>query len=94
MSTIDLVIEKMQSLPIEKQKQILDFVEFLMVKYPQENENQSAEQRAIERLADVKDQDNPEKWTTVVEIGEEIDIKSSLENLKKRGYKIQIPSQN
>ena len=92
MNTINLVMEKMQYLPPEKQKQILDFVEFLTVKYKQENKSKSAEQRAIERLADVDDPDNPEKWETVVEIGEEIDVESSLENLKKRGYKVQIPS--
>ena len=33
MNTSDLVKEKMQCLPPEKQDQVLDFVEFLMVKY-------------------------------------------------------------
>ena len=39
MTTIDLVIEKMQSLPLDKQDQVLDFIEFLMVKYQQKNSN-------------------------------------------------------
>lgn len=39
MTTIDLVTEKMQYLPQEKQEQILDFVEFLTVKYQQELKN-------------------------------------------------------
>ncbi len=94
MNAIDLVAEKMQYLPAEKQEQILDFVEFLTVKYQAENQKKSAEERAIERLADVNDQDNPEKWHTVVEIDVEIDVESSLENLRKSGYKIQIPSKN
>lgn len=33
MSTIDLIIEKIQDFPSEKQSQVLDFIEFLMVKY-------------------------------------------------------------
>ncbi|WP_017296032.1 DUF2281 domain-containing protein [Geminocystis herdmanii] len=85
MSTIDLVTEKMQYLPPEKQAEILDFVEFLTVKYQGKNKKKSAEERAIERLADVDDQDNPEKWHTVVEIDQEIDVESSLENLRKSG---------
>ncbi len=94
MNTINLVTEKMQFLPPEKQEQILDFVEFLTVKYQQENRKKSAEERAIERLGDIDDQDNPEKWQTVVEIDEEVDVESSLENLSKSGYKIQIPSKS
>ena len=94
MNTIDLVKEKMQCLPPEKQDQVLDFVEFLMVKYQQEKDKRSAEERAIERLKDIDDWDNPNKWQTVVEIDEEVEIESSLENLRKRGYKVQIPSKS
>jgi ABC-type glycerol-3-phosphate transport system substrate-binding protein len=92
MNTSELVAQKMQCLPEEQQDQVLDFVEFLTSKYQQKQDNRSAEQRAIDRLADVEDQDNPEKWITVVEIDQEVDIESSLENLRKSGYKIQIPS--
>ena len=91
MTTIDLVIEKMQSLPLDKQDQVLDFIEFLMVKYQQKNSKKSAEQLAIERLKDVND---PDKWETVVEVDDEIDVEASLEHLRQRGYKIKIPSQS
>lgn len=94
MNTIDLVTEKMQGLPQDQQDLILDFVEFLMVKYQQEKPKKSAEQRAIERLKDVDDPDNPDLWTTVINVDDEIDVESSLENLRKRGYKIKIPSQS
>lgn len=93
MNNIDLVREKMQSLPPEKQEQILDFVEFLTVKYQQENQTKSAEERAIERLADVEDQDNPEKWHTVVEIDEEIDEVALEKWLEQRGYKKTLSNQ-
>lgn len=93
MNTINLVTEKMQSLPPEKQKQILDFVEFLTVKYQQENRKKSAEKRAIERLGDIDDQDNPEKWHTVVEIDEEIDEVALEKWLEKRGYKKTLSNQ-
>lgn len=74
MNMLELVAQKMQSLPEEQQDQVLDFVEFLTTKYQQKQDNISAEQRAIDRLADVEDQDNPEKWITVVEIDQEVDI--------------------
>ncbi len=76
MNTIDLVTEKMQSLSPEKQAEVLDFVEFLAGKYQPKHDNRSAEQRAIDRLPDVEDWDNPDKWHTVVEIDEEIDEKA------------------
>lgn len=94
MNIIDLITEKIQGLPQDKQDQVLDFVEFLMVKYQQEKPKKSAEQRAIERLKDVDDPDNPDLWTTVINVDDEIDIESSLDNLRKRGYKIKIPSQS
>ncbi len=93
MNTINLVTEKMQSLPPEKQEQILDFVEFLTVKYQQENKRKSAEERAIERLGDIDDQDNPEKWHTVVEIDEEIDEVALEKWLEKRDYKKTLSNQ-
>jgi hypothetical protein len=55
----------MQSLPKDKQDQVLDFVEFLMVKYQQENPKKSAEQRAIERLKDV---DDPDLWEITINV--------------------------
>ncbi len=93
MTTIDLVTEKMQCLPPEKQEQILDFVEFLTIKYQAENKRKSAEERAIERLADVDDQDNPDKWQTVIEIDQEIDEVTLEKWLEKRGYKKTLSNQ-
>jgi hypothetical protein len=90
MNIIDSVTQKMVNLPLDKQTQILDFVEFLVIKYQQENSNKKyAEQLAIERIKDINDHT---KWVTVIEIDDEIDVESSLENLRNRGYKIKIPS--
>jgi hypothetical protein len=51
----------------------------------------SAEAKAIARL---QDEDDPSQWITVVEEGEEIDVESSLEYLKQRGYAVKIPSKS
>lgn len=92
MNIIDSVKEKMVNLPLDKQAQILDFVEFLLVKYQEENSQKKyAEQLAIERIKDI---DDPTKWETVIDVDDEIDVESSLENLKNRGYKIKIPSKS
>ena len=34
------------------------------------------------------------EWETVVDIGDEIDVESSLENLRKRGYKVKVSSES
>lgn len=94
MNTIDLVTAKIKLLSPEKQDQVLDFVEFLLSKHQPEDKEKSAEQRALERVKDLEDPDNPELWHTVVEIEQEVNIESSLKNLRKRGYKIQIPSKS
>lgn len=93
MNSINLVTEKMKLLPTEKQAQVLDFVEFLMFKYQQENPKKSAEQRAIERSKDLDDPENPKLWQTVVEIDEEIDENALEEWLEKRGYKKTLSNQ-
>lgn len=91
MNTINLVTEKMQNLPPDQQNQVLDFVEFLMIKYQSQVNNnltkKSAEAKAIERLKDVDDPDDPTKWTTVIDIDDPIDEKVLEEWLEKRGYK-------
>jgi hypothetical protein len=48
---------------------------------------QSAEAKAIARLAD---EDDESQWITVIEEGEEVDVDASLEYLKNRGYKIEV----
>ncbi len=94
MNTIDLVTQKIHLLPPDKQEEVLDFIEFLMIKYQANNSHKSAEQLAIERMKDLDDPDNPDKWETVVDIGDEVDVESSLENLRKRGYKIKVSSKS
>ncbi len=94
MNIIDVVTEKMQSLPPHQQDQVLDFVEFLITKYQPEKSQKSAEQLAIERMKDLDDPDNPDKWETVIDIGDEIDVQSSLKNLRKRGYKVKVSSES
>ncbi len=83
MNTIDLVTQKINLLPPKQQEEVLDFVEFLITKYRVDNSHKSAEQLATERMKDLDDPDNPDKWETVVNIGDEIDVESSLENLRK-----------
>ncbi len=65
-----------------------------MTKYQLKNSRKSAEELAIERMKDLDDPDNPDKWETVIDIGDEVDVESSLENLRKRGYKIKVSSKS
>ncbi|MDJ0662609.1 MAG: DUF2281 domain-containing protein [Crocosphaera sp.] len=93
MNTIDLVTQKIQLLPPDKQEEVLDFIEFLMTKYKPEKSRKSAEELAIERIKDLDDPDNPDKWETVVDIGDEIDENALNEWLEKRGYKKTVSNQ-
>ncbi|MFM7601542.1 MAG: hypothetical protein ACKO7R_10135 [Pseudanabaena sp.] len=52
---------------------------------------QSAASKAIARLAD---EDDESKWITVIEEGEEVDVDASLEYLKNRGYKVEVPAKS
>lgn len=52
---------------------------------------QSAEAKAIARLAD---EDDESQWITVIEEGEEVDVDASLEYLKNRGYKVEVPAKS
>ncbi|MGK7944346.1 MAG: DUF2281 domain-containing protein [Microcystaceae cyanobacterium] len=87
MNKIDLVTKKMQFLSPAQQDQVVDFVEFLIAKYQPENPKKSAEQKATERIKDLDDPDNPDKWETVIDIDDEIDEDALEEWLEKRGYK-------
>lgn len=51
----------------------------------------SAEGKALQRLQNL-DSDLPSQFITLVEEGEEIDVQAGWERLKRRGYKIQIPT--
>ena len=94
MNTIDLVTQKIHLLPPDKQEEVLDFIEFLMIKYQPETSRKSAEELAIERMKDLDDPDNPDKWETVIDIGDEIDEDALNEWLEKRGYKKTLSNQN
>ncbi|MEI6063299.1 MAG: hypothetical protein WCQ26_01780 [Pseudanabaena sp. ELA748] len=48
---------------------------------------QSAEAKAIARLAD---EDDESQWITVIEEGEDVDVDAGLEYLKNRGYKVEV----
>ncbi|MDJ0583393.1 DUF2281 domain-containing protein [Crocosphaera sp.] len=93
MNTIDLVTQKIHLLPPDKQEEVLDFIEFLMIKYQPETSRKSAEELTIERMKDLDDPDNPDKWETVVDIGDEIDENALNEWLEKRGYKKTVSNQ-
>ncbi|MGK7959947.1 DUF2281 domain-containing protein [Crocosphaera sp.] len=94
MNTIDLVTQKIHLLPPDKQEEVLDFIEFLIIKYQPETSRKSAEELAIERMKDLDDPDNPDKWETVIDIGDEIDEDALNEWLEKRGYKKTLSNQN
>ncbi|MEB3173776.1 MAG: hypothetical protein VKN60_01085, partial [Cyanobacteriota bacterium] len=68
----------------EHQAQVLDFVEFLLGKYPAPAPKKSAEERALERIPDI---DDPSQWITVVEIDDPIDENALEAWLDKNGYK-------
>ncbi|MGK7887661.1 MAG: DUF2281 domain-containing protein [Crocosphaera sp.] len=93
MNTIDLVKQKIHLLPPDKQEEVLDFIEFLMIKSKPETSRKSAEELAIERMNDLDDPDNPDKWETVVDIDDEIDENALNEWLEKRGYKKTVSNQ-
>ncbi|MEB3174099.1 MAG: hypothetical protein VKN60_02765 [Cyanobacteriota bacterium] len=90
METIELISAKLAALSPEHQAQVLDFVEFLLSKYPAPGRKKSAEERALERIKDI---DDPSQWITVVEIDDPVNVESSLEKLKERGYQVKVPSQ-
>jgi len=88
---IEQITQHLPTLSADELQTVHDFVEFLLWKrqpaaapapHPK-----SAEARAIERLGD---SDDPTKWITVMEIGDEID-EAALERLDQwlvdRGYK-------
>jgi hypothetical protein len=52
---------------------------------------QSAEAKAIARLVDEEDES---QWIAVIEEGQEVDVDASLEYLKNRGYKVEIPAKS
>ena len=89
MDTIQLVADKMQQLSGDRQGQVLDFVEFLIIQSTPVKPRKSAEALALERIKDI---DDPSKWITVVEADEPIDEQAIEEWLVQRGYKKALSS--
>jgi hypothetical protein len=69
-----------QTLPKEQKRQVYQALGVELAP-------QSAEAKAIARLADEEDES---QWITVIEEGEEVDVDASLEYLKNRGYKVEV----
>ena len=83
MDNVELITSKIQSLSPEHQASVLEFVEFLLSKYPAHRPKKSAEERAIERLKDI---DDPTQWITVVDVDDPIDEDALDAWLIKNGY--------
>lgn len=88
---IEQITQHLHDLSADELQTVHDFVEFLLWKHERANapalRPKSAKQRAIERMGDG---DDPSKWITTMEIGDEID-EAALERLEQwlveRGYK-------
>ncbi|TVP69981.1 MAG: hypothetical protein EA342_02390 [Leptolyngbya sp. LCM1.Bin17] len=92
------ITEQLQTLSVDELRTIQDFVAYIAWKHGQAEfppaPKASAEARAIERQKDLENLDDPTKWITVMEAGEEIDVESACERLKERGFQIEIPDQD
>ncbi|WP_008314812.1 hypothetical protein [Leptolyngbya sp. PCC 6406] len=85
---VEAITEQLKTLSAEELHTIQEFVDYLAWKRQQESspapvKKKSAEERAIERL---KDEDDPTKWITVIDEGEEIDEEALNDWLVTRGY--------
>jgi hypothetical protein len=84
---LEAITEQLKTLSEDELRTIQDFVDYLAWKHHRATEptvpKESAEARAIERL---KDLDDPTKWVTVIEEGQEIDEEALNNWLKARGY--------
>jgi hypothetical protein len=84
---VEQITEQLKTLSADDLRTIHDFVAYLAWKHRPEEAaaapKKSAEARAIERIADL---DDPTKWITVIEAGEEVDEDVLNSWLKARGY--------
>jgi len=84
MDTVALIVSKLQTLSPAHQASVLDFVEFLLSKYPASPKGKSAEARAIERMKDI---DDPSMWITIIDVDDPIDEADLDAWLIENGYK-------
>jgi hypothetical protein len=87
------ITEQLKTLSAEELHTVQDFVDYIAWKRqrdepPPSAPKKSAEERAVERL---KDEDDPTKWITVMEAGEEIDVEALHQYLRDRGYPVEMP---
>lgn len=86
------LLERIHELSEDDLHTVSEFIDYLIWKQAQTRpRKKSAEERAIERMGD---SDDPTKWITVVEEGDEIDVDAVYQRLEERGFEIQIPSEN
>lgn len=87
---VEQITEQLQTLSADELRNVQDFVAYLVWKQrslAQSSESKkSAEARAIERIKDLDNLDDPSKWITVIEAGDEIDEAELDSWLKARGY--------
>ena len=81
--SFDSILAVIQSLPKTHKWQIYQAL-------GKELTAQSSEAKAIARL---EDEDDQSKWITVIEEGEEIDVKANLDYLRQRGYKVEVSAE-
>lgn len=89
---VEQITAQLHHLSAEDLRTVQDFVAYLAWKRSlAARQPKSAEARAIERMQDV---DDPTKWITVIDEGEEVDINKPLQRLSDRGYPVEIPRQD
>ncbi len=90
---VESITTQLQTLSVEDLHTIQDFVDYLAWKHRPVEEpapKKSAEALAIERIPDL---DDPTKWITVIDEGDEVDVDSAYERLRGQGFEIEIPDQ-
>ncbi len=83
---VENITAQLQTLSVEDLQTIQDFVDYLVWKHRSVEEpapKKSAEALAIERIPDL---DDPTKWITVIDEGDEVDEESLNQWLQSRGY--------
>ena len=93
---LEAITEQLKTLSAEDLHTIQAFVDYLAWKRQQgasapPAKKKSAEERAIERM---EDENDPTKWITVIEEGEEVDVDALHQRLRDRGFPVEMPNQS